>query len=293
MAAGPRAYGVAVERKLYRVARGTCYYPDCKRAIMFDVDGQPVCDVEIAHIRGAEENSARFDEKMTDAERAAFANLILLCSAHHKLVDRDEPTYPVERLEEWKADNEDDDLAALAGASLNEETLAAVLEDLAARLSPFREVRVELECGLLRPQGDLMTLPDLAGLERVVAANRELMASWPRVVATIIRSTGSAAVEVEAVDLYFKILARDGTSPGEASIMGQDDFPGRNPRLPHRMEDGSRLPWITKFVHVEAVIAAVESDGFTVSSMHSQARLATGEIVSSDPLDLNPHSPPT
>ncbi len=55
---------------------------------------------------------------MTDAERAAFANLILLCSAHHKLVDRDEPTYPVERLEEWKADNEDDDLAALAGASL-------------------------------------------------------------------------------------------------------------------------------------------------------------------------------
>ncbi len=137
-----------------------------------------------------------------------------------------------------------------------------------------------------------MTLPDLAGLERVVAANRELMASWPRVVAAVIRSTGSAAVEVEAVDLYFKILAPDGTSPGEASIMGQDDFPGQNPRLPHRMEDGSRLPWITKCVHVEAVIATVESDGFAVSSMRSQVRLATGEIVTSDPLDLSPDSPP-
>ncbi len=42
MAAGPRAYGVAVERKLYRVAGGTCYYPDCKRAIRSATSKSPI-----------------------------------------------------------------------------------------------------------------------------------------------------------------------------------------------------------------------------------------------------------
>ena len=151
MASGARAYGVAVERKLYRVARGTCYFPDCKRAIIFDVGGQPVCDVEIAHIRGAEAGSARYDEGMSDADEA-FPNLILLCSGHHKLVDRDDVKYSVEVLEKWKADNEDDDLAAMAGAVLNED-LAAVLEEIVGRLRPHREVLVELECGVILPAG--------------------------------------------------------------------------------------------------------------------------------------------
>lgn len=62
MAGGPRDYTVGVERKLYRVARGTCYHPDRGRPIMIDVDGSPVCDVEIAHIREAEKGSARYDE---------------------------------------------------------------------------------------------------------------------------------------------------------------------------------------------------------------------------------------
>lgn len=172
MVGGPRDYTVGVERKLYRVARGTCYHPECGRPIMIDVDGLPVCDVEIAHIRGAEAGSARFDEAMTDAARAAFANLILLCSAHQKLVDRvAADDYPLDVLEAWKAANEDDDLAALAGATLNQETLEAVLEEIVGRLRPRREVAVELECGLIVPTGGVMTSPGLAVLEKTVAAN--------------------------------------------------------------------------------------------------------------------------
>lgn len=291
MAAGPRAYGVAVERKLYRVARGTCFYPDCQRPIMFDVDNQPVCDVEIAHIHGAENGSARYDENMTDAERSAFANLILLCSAHHKLVDRDELAYPIESLERWKSENEDSDLAALAGVSLNEKTLAAVLEEVTARMRPHREVTVELTCGLLLPHGTggVMTSPDLVTLKTTLASNPG-WDSFPLVLVTSIRNTGSAAVEIEAVDFYFVLDHPNDTLDDtalEGRVTGQDTFPGQNPRLPHRVEDGSAMHWLTKFEHVEAMIRVGGDHGRTVPSIRSEVRLATGETISSSPFGLD------
>lgn len=291
MAAGPRAYGVAVERKLYRVARGTCYYPGCKRAIMFDVENQPVCDVEIAHIRGAEKSSARYSGTMADAERSGFANLILLCSAHHKLVDRDEFAYPVELLEQWKLENEDSDLATLAGVGLNEKTLADILEEVTARMQPRRDVRVELLCGLLLPPGTggVMTSPDLVGLKTILASNPG-WDSFPRVLVTSIRNTGSAAVEIESVDFYFLLDDPDGSlddPPQEGRVTGQDTFPGQNPRLPHRVEDGSALHWFTKFEHVDAMIRVGNVHGRAVPSIRSEARLATGETVSSPPLALD------
>lgn len=292
MANGPSDYTVGVQRNLYRVARGTCYYPDCVRPIMIDVDGMPICDVEIAHIRGAELKAARYDAKMTDAQRASFTNLVLLCSAHHKLVDRIAPDdYPPELLEQWKAKNEDDDLATLAGGTITQETLGAVLEEIAGRLRPRREITVELLCGVILPAGTgcVMTTTDLATLETMLASNPELKGS-PRVLVTSIRNTGSAVVEVEAVDLHF-VLAEpgevtDGTAPLEGSVKGQDTFPGRNPRLPFRVKDGNAEHWLTDFRHVEALVEIGEGHGRTVPSIRSEVRLATGETISSPTFDL-------
>lgn len=292
MANGPRDYTVGVERKLYRVARGTCYHPDCMRPIMVDVHGMPICDVEIAHIRGAEPSAARYDPGMTDAQRASFANLILLCSAHHKLIDRIAPDdHPPELLQQWKAENEDDDLAVLAGGVLTQETLEAALEEIAGRLRPRREVTVELLCGVILPSGtgDVMTSPDLATLEATVAQNPGWH-SFPRVLVTSIRNIGSAAVDVEAVDLYFPLAERgaaaDRARSPEGRVTGQDTFPGQNPPLPHRVEDGSAMHWFTKFEHVEVLAAVGQQHGRTVPSIRSEVRLATGETVSSPPFDL-------
>lgn len=292
MASGPRDYTVGVERKLYRVARGTCYHPECSRPIMVDVEGMPICDVEIAHIRGAEPSAARYDATMTDAQRASFANLILLCSAHHKLIDRiASQDYPTELLEQWKAGNEDDDLAALAGATLTQETLEAVLEDVAGRLASRREVNVELLCGVVLPQGSgsVMTSPDLSTLERTVRSNPG-WDSLPRVLVTNIRNTGSAAVEVEAVDFRF-VLAEPGlvtqeAAPPEGRLSGLNTFPDQNPRLPHRVEDGSAMHWFTKFEHIETTKEIGEQHGRTVPSIRAEVRLATGETVYSPPFDL-------
>jgi hypothetical protein len=71
------------------------------------VDGEPASNVEIAHIRGAVLGSPRYDAAMTDDERRSFANLILLCTSHRKVVDRLHPgDYPVDVLAGWKAQHE-------------------------------------------------------------------------------------------------------------------------------------------------------------------------------------------
>lgn len=58
---------------------------------------------EIAHIRGEKPGSARYDPDMTDTERHAYENLILLCPNCHTRIDHLEPDYyTVELLEEMK-----------------------------------------------------------------------------------------------------------------------------------------------------------------------------------------------
>ena len=56
------------------------------------MDGDvPAIKVQIAHIRAANKNGPRFDANMTDDERRAFPNLLLLCTYHHASVDGKRP----------------------------------------------------------------------------------------------------------------------------------------------------------------------------------------------------------
>jgi hypothetical protein len=50
---------------------------------------------------------------MTDDERRAESNLILLCDEHHQLVDEQPQHYTAERLRRWKAQREADPRQAL------------------------------------------------------------------------------------------------------------------------------------------------------------------------------------
>lgn len=61
---------------------------------------------EAAHICGAAPGSRRYDPSMTAEERASIDNAIWLCSDHAKLIDRDEITYPVEKLRAIKREHE-------------------------------------------------------------------------------------------------------------------------------------------------------------------------------------------
>ena len=105
-------YGRGVLPALSVLSRGACYRPSCDEPITRFVDGIPVNNFEIAHIRAANEGGRRYVEGMTDKERNSFDNLVLLCGVHHKIRPDD---FTVEELQDWKILREESGLAALRG----------------------------------------------------------------------------------------------------------------------------------------------------------------------------------
>ncbi|MBG60327.1 MAG: hypothetical protein CMJ16_07705 [Peredibacter sp.] len=61
---------------------------------------------EMCHIVGEKKKSARFESPMEIEDRNRYHNLILLCRNHHKIIDDNEESYPIEKLHQIKADHE-------------------------------------------------------------------------------------------------------------------------------------------------------------------------------------------
>ncbi len=125
------------------------------------VDGEPVQNLQIAHIRAFEENGPRFDPTWSVDERNQFSNLILLCTPHHKVIDGPRSAeFPVKLLIRWKYAREADGLDALEGlgdltkADLGE-MIAEAQTELLDRLGPALDEFAK-------------TAPDLASLLRLV-----------------------------------------------------------------------------------------------------------------------------
>lgn len=97
----------AVIITLAKRAANICSNPDC-RAITSGPADDPEKAVnvgEAAHIYGANPGSARYDEAMVSADRAAITNAIWLCGNCHKLVDTDEAQFPAGLLFEWQREH--------------------------------------------------------------------------------------------------------------------------------------------------------------------------------------------
>ncbi|MDU8994504.1 hypothetical protein [Streptomyces mirabilis] len=167
-----RTYSNATIVGLMTLARGYCYWPECQTPTMRMVNGSPVLNVDIAHIRAASPNGPRFDPALSKQERDEFSNLILLCTVHHKTVDgKGWKRYPIELLEQWKEEREAGSLDQLAGLSdLTEEKLSLMLaqaqSELLDRVGPaldaFAESAPDLAV-LLRSLTDELADPRVHG----------------------------------------------------------------------------------------------------------------------------------
>jgi hypothetical protein len=117
--------------------------------VLREVDGRVHFIVEIAHIRAANRNGARYDELMTDDERSDFRNLILLCDPHHDVVDDNKKLniYTTEVLTRWKFQREANPREALS--RLRDVTPSGlrkiVAEGLAQRNSDLLDALTRLE----------------------------------------------------------------------------------------------------------------------------------------------------
>lgn len=92
---GARSYSIPTIKRLWALSGNQCYMPECKVPLAF-VEAEHVMG-DIAHIRAASPKGCRFDPAMTDVERAAFENLLLMCPTHHRLVDK-------VSCDQWSAD---------------------------------------------------------------------------------------------------------------------------------------------------------------------------------------------
>ena len=70
---------------------------------MMDIQGDFIG--QLCHIEAAEEGGERFNASMTNEERRAVANLMLMCYPHH-VKTNDVTEYTVEVLQKFKSDHE-------------------------------------------------------------------------------------------------------------------------------------------------------------------------------------------
>jgi hypothetical protein len=277
---GPRDYSAGTERALFLLAQRTCYYPECPTPVItFVEEGVPVVNVQIAHISGAKLGSARFDPAMSDKERAAFDNVMLLCKPHHNLVDRIEPDrFPTDMLKKWKADREGPGNAALRGLQgLTEDRLEEMLEAAIRTAGPQREVTVDVAAGVLLNGQGAVTIP-LDGWRTALDLNPSTAGQW--VVATTARNTGGLPASITGIGIWFRVEA--GGVQLETSLLGRNDFPFLNPSLPVRLDVGEATNWLTSLGTFEFMTSQVARTlGAEVTEFRVDVHLGSGEKIQS------------
>ena len=92
----------ATVKRLFALSSNRCAFPKCTAALV--VEG--VVTGEICHIKAASPDGPRYDTNQSDEERHGFDNLLLMCPAHHKVIDDDDEAYTVERLHDLKQRHE-------------------------------------------------------------------------------------------------------------------------------------------------------------------------------------------
>jgi len=96
------------KRVLFARSGNLCAFPNCNTHLVQEKTGDdpPSIVGNICHIKGKKPDAPRYDTGMSDQERDAIDNLILLCATHHKLIDDQYNEYTVEKLQQFKLAHE-------------------------------------------------------------------------------------------------------------------------------------------------------------------------------------------
>ena len=96
------------QRVLCTKSGNRCAMPDCRKVLVVaktEKDRESFVAV-MAHIKGENSGSARYDASMPEKDRNLYDNLILVCPGCHKIIDDQPNTYTVEKLHEIKSQHE-------------------------------------------------------------------------------------------------------------------------------------------------------------------------------------------
>ncbi len=101
----------ATVRKLFALSGNRCAFRDVDTGAGCEQElarpAWPRTQGEIAHIAGEKDGAARWDASMTDDQRRAYENLLVMCPTHHNRIDYLEPEKYIEDvLLKMKQDHE-------------------------------------------------------------------------------------------------------------------------------------------------------------------------------------------
>lgn len=122
-------------KQLFALSGNICAYPGCQLPI---IESAGTVTGEICHIRARHPGGPRFDTTQSDQDRHAFANLVLMCRHHHKVIDSDPDLYTEDALREMKSIHEN---VAGRAETLQDTFFAKVL------LNQFRRIVVSNNSG--------------------------------------------------------------------------------------------------------------------------------------------------
>ena len=88
--------------RLFADSAGFCQSPNCHRRLFLDTDSRNVHIAEMAHVFAANDNGPRVNMELTEEERGAYENLILLCPFCHAIIDKAPEDFPDNEVLEWK-----------------------------------------------------------------------------------------------------------------------------------------------------------------------------------------------
>lgn len=115
-----RNYTTLTIKRLYALSGNRCAFPGCERTFVNWEDDTNFSN--ICHIEDANPNTHkadRFNQNMSDKERADYGNLILLCPNHH--IETNDPSkYTLETLRTMKREHE----RSIASLQVGENTIA-------------------------------------------------------------------------------------------------------------------------------------------------------------------------
>lgn len=95
-------------KALWARSAGICANPSCNRNIIESTTYHSLVVIgEQAHIIAHSEDGPRGKKNQLLVDVDSIANLILLCSSCHTLIDKAEQDFPIELLQEWKKEHEE------------------------------------------------------------------------------------------------------------------------------------------------------------------------------------------
>jgi hypothetical protein len=122
---------------------------------------------------------------------------------------------------------------------------------------------------------------DLAVWREALDANPTALGGERMLVATA-RNIGGLRASLTAINVHVGVKVEESIIP--VTMMGRNDFPYANPSLPHALEAGDQVPWLTALATIEMMRDEAHAAAPTnrIVEVWAEAQLGSGETIVSD-----------